>query len=148
MKVIFIKDLKNQGKKGQIKEVKDGYGQNFLIKQGYAVLATDTGIKILKEENKIHQQKEAKLVEQCQKLKKKIEKLNLKIVVKTGQEDRVFGNVSSKQIVMELKKYGFDIDKKKISIPTPLSSLGFHNVIISLHKNIDATLKIQLIKES
>lgn len=148
MKVIFIKDLKNQGKKGQIKEVKDGYGQNFLIKQGYAVLATDTSLKILKQENKINQDKENQAIKECQKLKEQLEKITLKIKVKTGKEDRIFGNVSSKQIVNELKKIGFIIDKKKIKIDIPLTSLGFHNVIINLHKNVDAKLKVQLIKES
>ena len=148
MKVIFIKDLKNQGKKGQIKEVKDGYGQNFLIKQGYAVLATDTSMKILDEENKRNKQQEQEIIKECEKLKQKIEKLKLQIKVKTGKEDRVFGNISSKQIVTELKKQGIDIDKKKVLIDSPLSSLGYHNIKINLHKKVLANLKVELIKES
>ena len=148
MKVIFIKDLKNQGKKGQIKEVKDGYGQNFLIKQGYAVLATDTSMKILDEENKRNKQQEQEMIKECEKTKQKIEKLKLQIKVKTGKEDRVFGNISSKQIVTELKKQGIDIDKKKVLIDSPLSCLGYHNIKINLHKKVLANLKVELIKES
>ncbi len=148
MKVIFIKDLKNQGKKGEIKEVKDGYGQNFLIKQGYAVLATDTSIKILKHENKVNQAEYLATLKKCQQIKEQLEKITLKIPIKTGKEDRVFGNISSKQIANELKKHGFEIDKKKIKIETPLSSLGYHNITINLHKKVDAILKVELIKES
>ena len=148
MEVIFIKDLKNQGKKGQIKEVKDGYGQNFLIKQGYAVLATDTSMKILDEENKRNKQQEQEMIKECEKTKQKIEKLKLQIKVKTGKEDRVFGNISSKQIVTELKKQGIDIDKKKVLIDCPLSCLGYHNIKINLHKKVLANLKVELIKES
>lgn len=148
MKVIFIKDLKNQGKKGQIKEVKDGYGQNFLIKQGYAVLATETSIKILNQENLDNQNKEKQLIKENQELKQKLEKINLKIKVKTGKEDKIFGNVSSKQIITELKKLNYEIDKKKIKIDSPLTSLGTHKVTINLYKNINAILKVQLIKES
>lgn len=148
MKVIFIKDLKGQGKKGQIKEVKDGYGQNFLIKQGYAVLVTDTSMKILHEENKRNEQQEQETIKECEKLKRKIEKLKLQIKVKTGREDRVFGNISSKQIITELKKQKIDIDKKKIIIDSPLSCLGYHKVKINLHKKVLATLTVELIKES
>lgn len=148
MKVIFIKDLKNQGKKGQIKEVKDGYGQNFLIKQGYAVLATETSIKILNQENLDNQNKEKQLIKENQELKQKLEKINLKIKVKTGKEDKIFGNVSSKQIITELKKLNYEIDKKKIKIDSSLTSLGTHKVTINLYKNINAILKVQLIKES
>lgn len=148
MKVIFIKDLKGQGKKGQIKEVKDGYGQNFLIKQGYAVLVTDTSMKILDEENKRNEQQEQETIKECEELKRKIEKLKLQIRVKTGREDRVFGNISSKQIITELKKQKIDIDKKKIIIDSPLSCLGYHKVKINLHKKVLATLTVELIKES
>lgn len=147
MKVIFIKDLKNQGKKGEIKEVKDGYGMNFLIKKGYAVLATDTGVKRLNEENKLNKEKEEALIKECEILKEKLEKIVLKFQVKCGKTDMVFGSVSIKQIASELKKLGYDIDKKKIKLDNPINTLGYSNVVIELHKKVKAIIKVELIKE-
>lgn len=147
MKVIFIKDVKGQGKKGDIKEVKDGYGSNFLIKNGYAVLYTKTSVERLNEENKLREEQENELIQQSKNMKEKLEKLDLKIKVKTGKEDKVFGSVSTKQIVSELSKLKFDIDKKKIKLDTDLSSLGTHIINIELHKKVSAKLKVTLVKE-
>lgn len=147
MKVIFIKDLKGQGKKGEIKEVKDGYGMNFLIKNKYAVPATETSLNRLHKEIDEKQLEENLLIKEMEKKKAEIEKLTLKFAVKVGANDQVFGSVSSKQIVNELKKNGFDIDKKKIKNSDSLTSLGFHNIEIELHKKVIAILKIQIVKE-
>lgn len=147
MKVIFIKDLKGQGKKGDIKEVKDGYGSNFLIKNGYAVLYTKTSVERLNEENRIKAEQESELIKESKLIKEKLEKLDLKIKVKTGKEDKVFGSVSTKQIVSELQKLNYNIDKKKIKLDTELSSLGTHIVNIELHKQVIAKLKVTLVKE-
>lgn len=146
MKVIFLKDVKGQGKKGEIKTVSDGYGKNFLIKNGYAVLATPTGLDRLNKENKEKAIAEEKEIKRCEELKKKIEKDSYKFKVKTGDQDRVFGSVSAKQIAIELKNKGYEIDKKKIKMELALSSLGFHNVEIELHKKVIATIKVQLMK--
>ena len=146
MKVIFLKDLKNQGKKGEIKEVKDGYGKNFLIKNGYAVMATETGLKRLNEENAQKKQQELENIERCNQLKSQLEKLVLVFKVKTGEHDRVFGSVSTKMICEELKKQKFNIDKKTVKLDNPLATLGFHTVKIELHKEVIASLKVQLVK--
>lgn len=147
MKVIFLKDVKGQGKKGEIKEVKDGYGMNFLIKNGYAVMATKTGLTRLNEENRLHEKEEQEQIASCMQLKEKIEKLLLKISVKTGVQDQVFGSVSTKTIVAELKKHGLIIDKKTIKLEIPLTSLGTYDVEIKLHKKVSAILKVTLVKE-
>jgi len=147
MKVIFIKDLKGQGKKGEIKEVKDGYGSNFLIKNGYAVLYTKTGVKRLNDENLKNQKEHDELIKECNILKEKIEKLDLKIRVKTGKQDKVFGSVSTKQITSELKNKNIEIDKKKIKLDNELSALGTYSINIELHKEVIAKLKITLVKE-
>ena len=147
MKVIFIKDLKGQGKKGDIKEVKDGYGSNFLIKNGYAVMYTKTSVAILNEQNRIKAEQESELIKESKEIKEKLEKIDLKIKVKTGKEDKVFGSVSTKQIVSELQKLNYNIDKKKIKLDTDLSSLGTHIVNIELHKQVNAKLKVTLVKE-
>ncbi len=146
MKVIFIKDLKGQGKKGEIKEVKDGYGENFLVKKGYAIIATDGNLKQFNTQKEKEKLEETLLIKDCEVLKEKIEKLNIKIKVKTGAMDRVFGSVSTKQINEELKKLGIDIDKNKIKIDSPIQSLGTHVVHVLLHKQVIADLKINLVK--
>lgn len=146
MKVIFIKDLKKQAKKGEIKEVKDGYANNFLIKNGYAVQVTEKNMETVKKENEAKCQEEKLLIEEATNLKKELEKVTLIFKVKTGDKDRVFGSISPKQIKEELLKKGYKIDKKQIELVTSLQSLGFHKVIINLYKEIKAELKIQLVK--
>ena len=145
MKIILIKDVKKQGKSGDILEVKDGYG-SFLINKGDAVLATSNSVNRLDRENKEKEVKENNLIKECEVLKKKLENLKISFKVKTGQQDRVFGSVSAKQIVEELKNKGYNIDKKQIKINNAISSLGFHNVDIELHKKVVATIKIELKK--
>lgn len=147
MKVIFINDVKGQGRKGEIKEVKDGYGMNFLIKNGYAVSATPTGVKKLANEAKLKEAQEEKLIKNALKEKESLEELTLTFKVKAGVNGRVFGSVSPKQIVMDLKIKEYDVDKKKIKLQEPLTVLGTHIVEIELHKQVRANLKVELIKE-
>jgi len=146
MKVIFIKDLKGQGKKGEIKEVKDGYGSNFLIKNGYAIQATEGNLKNFNIEKEKEKLNETLKIKDCESLKQQLEKITITIKVKVGTQDRVFGSVSTKQIAVELKNKGYDIDKNKISIDSPLSCLGTHIVNIELHKQVIANLKVNLVK--
>lgn len=148
MQVIFIKDVKGHGKKGEIKEVKDGFGQNFLIKNGYAVKATEGSIKRLDHENIERDTNYKKEVEIANKVKDKLESEKLTFKVKTGDQGKVFGSISNKQIAEELKKMKYDVEKNKITNFEPLSTLGIHNVSIELHKEVKAILKVELIKES
>lgn len=147
MKVILLKDVKKLGKKGEIKEVKDGYGNNFLIKNGYAVLATKTSLDRLNTEIKEQNIQEAARLKEAQEEKNNIEKITLVFKVKSGKDGRVFGSVSAKAILEELKKQNINIDKKNIKLTNPLSSLGYHFVDIELHKEVIAKLKVQLISE-
>ncbi len=147
MKVIYIKDLKGQGKKGDIKEVKDGYGSNFLIKSGYAIIANESGIKHINTENKRKEKETEEEIKKANINKEKIEKLELNFKVKVGLKDRVFGSVSSKQIISALKDKGFDIDKHNVHLDTALGVLGAHIVKIELHKHVIANLKVELAKE-
>ena len=145
MKIILLEDVRKQGKKGDILEVKDGYA-NFLIKNKQAVVATAGSINRLNKENEQQAQELANDIKEAEKLKGKLEKTSLSFVVKTGEGDRVFGSVSPKQIAESLKEQGFMIDKKQIKPTTSLSSLGYHNVDIELHKKVTATIKILLQK--
>lgn len=147
MKVIFIKDLRGQGKKSEIKEVSDGYAQNFLIKNGYAVKYTKTSSTRLENDLILNEKETKRKIEEALKIKESLEKLNLKFPVKTGVQDKVFGSISSKQIEAELTKKGFKIDKKNIEIVNPISSLGYHNIVINLFKNVSANIKIEVVKK-
>lgn len=145
MKVIFIKDLKKQGKKDEIKEVKDGYAK-YLINEGYAVSYSTKSLNVLNSEINERNEKEDKLILESKKLKGKIEKETLTFKVKTGDKDKVFGSISSKQISEELKKNGYEIDKKKIAIDNEINTLGIHSVKIILHKSVIANVNIELVK--
>ena len=146
MKVIFLKDVKGQGKKNEIKEVKDGYAENFLIKNNYAVVASPLNLKKLKEKEQEEEKKKEQEKEEALKIREKLEKQLLTFKVKTGEKDKVFGSISVKQIKMELENLGYKIDKSKITMNTSLSSLGFHTVTIELYKDIYAKVKVHLIK--
>ena len=146
MKVILLQDVKKQGKKDQIIDVSDGYAKNFLIKNGLAVQATETSKKRLSNELDIRNQEEQALIEECKKIKEQLTKVELVFEMKTGKGDKVFGNISSKQICDELKNKGYDINKKKIIINNPIDSLGTHIVKIELHKQVIGEIKVILKK--
>lgn len=146
MKVIFIKDLKNQGKKGEIKTVKDGYAENFLINKGYAIKATKENIDKLNQDKAKAKEDDEKKKLEARKLKEKLEKVILTFKVKTGEGDKVFGSISLKQIKDELNKEGYSFEKQQIKLLDSLDSLGFHNVEMIIYKDIIAKVKVHLIK--
>ena len=146
MKVIFIKDLKKQGKKNDIKEVSDGYATNYLIKNGYAVKYTKTSSSILNKDLEQKKIKDEKDIEEASIIKEKLEKITLKFTVKSNN-GKVFGSISTKQIQEELLKHKINIDKKKIKVKESLSTLGTHIVNINLHKKVEAELKVQLVEK-
>ena len=144
MKVIFIKDLKKQGKVNEIKEVSDGYATNFLIKNGYAVKYTKTSNEILNTSLKNQALEEEKNVKEANKLKQELEKRELVFNVKSGTDGRTFGTISTKQIAEKLNELNYKIDKKQIMIDAPLNVVGTHYVKISLHKKVECQLKVVL----
>ena len=146
MEVIFIKDLKSQGKKGEIKNVKDGYAENFLISKGYAIKATKENIEKLNQDKAKAKKEDDLKRKEARELKKTLEKLTLTFKVKTGDNDKVFGSVSLKQIKDELKKKNYNFEKQQIRLLDSLSSLGFHNIEITIYKDITAKIKVHLIK--
>ncbi len=146
MKVILLADVKKQGKKDQIIDVSDGYAKNYLIKNGLAVPATTGNTKQLNRKLDTRKAEEEAFIEECKELVEKLKTKEIKIKVKTGEQDKVFGTVSSKQICEELKKQGFDIDKKKIVIDHPIDCLGTHIVKIQLHKKVQGEIKVTLQK--
>ena len=148
MKVIFIKDLKGQGKKKDIKEVSDGYAMNYLIKNGYAVKYTKTSNEILNNEIKNEKELFELNTKNAKMVKENLEKETITFIVKSGTNNKIFGSISTKQIIDELNKLGYsNIDKRKILIDNPITSLGTHIVKIELFKDVIANLKIKVISK-
>ena len=148
MKVIFLKDLKGQGKKNEIKEVADGYGQNFLIKKGYAILATPANVKKLEHDMSEQQLEENLYIKDMQSLKQKLEKEKFIFKAKTGKQDMMFGQISTKQIKKMLDEKNYNVSKTQIKIDHPITGIGTHIVEIELHKKVVAEIKIVVEKES
>ena len=140
MQVIFLCDVKGQGKKGEIKEVSDGYAMNFLIKKGYAIKKTEGSLNKLNKQ--IEHEKKIDLAnrEKALKLKEKIEKVIINFKVKESN-GKMFGSISTKQIKEELKKNEIEIEKNSIE-NSVINTLGMHNVKINLYKDIDCILKV------
>ncbi len=146
MKVILIKDVKKQGKKDDVIEVSDGYANNFLIKNNLAVPYSKRSGEILNNELDKRAQKESELVEELTIIKNKLQNKTIKFKVSVGAMDKVFGSISTKAISEEIKKIGFDVDKKNIKLNEALSTLGVHEVNIELHKRVNFKLKVELYK--
>ena len=145
MKIILIEDVKNVGKKGELKEVADGYARNFLIRNRLAVEATAHSKAILEQQKQDKIDQEIEDIKKAEALKEKLTTITLVFPVKTGEGGKVFGSISSKQIAEELvKKHQITIDKRKILDNGPFSDLGYSDIRIELHKKVIGTIKIHL----
>lgn len=145
MKVIFLKDVKGKGKKGEVKNVADGYAQNFLIKQGLAVEASQAAVSSLEGQKKKEVKMAAEELADAKRLKEVIEKITLEFTAKAGEGGRLFGSITSKQIAEELlKKNTIKIDKRKIELGDAIRTLGFTKVPVKLHTEVTATLNVHV----
>lgn len=145
MKVILLKDVKGKGKKGEVKNVSDGYAHNFLFKQNLAIEATPANMKTLEAKKNKESKEAAEELEQSKQLKEKIEALTVELQAKAGEGGRLFGSVTSKQIADELaKKHSIKIDKRKFDLPDGIRALGYTNVSVKLHPEVTATVKVHV----
>lgn len=146
MKVILLTDVNKVGKKGEIKDVADGYARNYLIARGLAVMASSGSKKVLDQQKKEEAELDEKRREEAKELKKILEDRTLTFKVK-AKEGKVSGSVSTKQIEDELKKQGIAIDKRKIKDNEPLNELGTYEIRIELYKDVIGKIKVELIED-
>lgn len=148
MKVVFIKDCKGQGKKGEVKNVADGYAHNFLIKNGFAIEATSGAIKNLDVQKSKAAQLAAEELQASKDLKEKIEKCKVVIKHKAGEDGRLFGSITTKQIAESMEKqHGFSLDKRKIEPHEGIRVLGSSEINVKLHHEVSATFVVEVIEE-
>jgi large subunit ribosomal protein L9 len=147
MKVIFLQDVKGQGKKGEIKDLSEGYARNYLIPKGLAKEATEGNIRDLdaKKRSEAKRKEQEKL--EAQELAVKINEITVKIKGKAGEGGRLFGAVSSKQVIQALEEqHNIKLDKRKLEMDA-IRSLGYTNVKVKLHNEVTATLKVHVVEE-
>ncbi|CAM3075289.1 50S ribosomal protein L9 [Paenibacillus sediminis] len=147
MKVIFLKDVKGQGKKGEVKEVSEGYATNFLLPKGLVRPATEGNMKTLEHQTAAEQKRKQQEKEEAQALGKKLEEMTVQLKAKAGEGGRLFGAITSKQISEALQGLGIKIDKRKIELNDPIRTLGVTQVPVKLHPEVKATLKVQVTEE-
>jgi len=146
MELILKEDVENLGFKDDLVIVKNGYGRNFLIPQGKAVLATSSAKKVLAEKIKQSQNKQKEAISEAQKIVKKLEKLELKISAKSLESDKLFGSVTNAEIAKQLSSNGFEIEKKCIQLSSNIKKTGAYTAKIRLHREVYFDLNFEVIK--
>lgn len=147
MKVIFLKDVKGQGKKGEVKDVSEGYAQNFLMPRGLVRPATEGNVKTLEHQTAAEQKRKLQEKEDAAQLGKKLEEMTVELKAKAGEGGRLFGAITSKQVADALEKAGVKIDKRKIEMHDPIRTLGVTQVPVKLHPEVKATVKVHVTEE-
>lgn len=147
MKVILVKDVKNVGKAGEVVNVSDGYGRNYLIPKGLAIEATESNLKMLNEKKKAEERKRQQELEQAKELAQKLSKVGVILKVKAGENGKLFGSVTSKDVEEALKEKGFEIDKKKIVLPENIKTTGTYYAEIKLYQGVTAKVQVDVVAE-
>lgn len=147
MKVIFLQDVKGQGKKGEVKEVSEGYAQNFLLPKKLVKPATDGNVKAQDSIKKAEVKKKDQERENAKTLAATIEQTTVTIKAKSGEGGRLFGSITNKQVSEELEKMKLKIDKRAIIMDQPIRTLGVTKVPVKLHPEVTATLNVSVVSE-
>lgn len=142
MKVILLKDVKGTGKSGEIKEVADGYARNFLLKNNLAKIADKTQVLNSQTQKQAHDYHKEQERQQALALKEKIQNITLNLTVKLGDNGKIFGSVTSKEIAIAFEKAGFDIDKRKIVLSEPIKTCGNYKITVKLYPEISAQVNL------
>lgn len=142
MKVILLEEVKNLGKGGDVVTVKDGYARNFLFPKNLAVVADKQNLNRQDHIKKQQEEKDKANLQAAQELKTKVEQATVAKTVKAGENGKIFGSITSMDIVEELQKQGLDIDKKQVELAQPIKEVGEHKVEIKLHQDVKATVQV------
>ncbi|MBD3384846.1 50S ribosomal protein L9 [candidate division KSB1 bacterium] len=147
MKIILKQDVDKLGSAGDIVEVKDGFARNYLVPTGQAIMATKANLKSFEEERKMEKVRQEKGKKEAQELADKLSRVSITTAVQVGEENKVFGSVTSQEIANQLRDQGYDIDKRKILIEDPIKALGVYDVPVKLHTDVEATVKVWVVRE-
>ena len=147
MKVILRQDVEKLGDQGDIIDVKVGHARNFLLPQGLAYPATPGSLKKLEEENKLKNLRQKKELRAAEDLAGKLSGVSLTFVMKAGEEDQLYGSVSTSDIASKLREQGFEIDKKQVLIEEPIKMLGVYTIEVKVHTDVNAKVKLWVVKE-
>ena len=147
MKVILLKDTEKLGKKGEIKNVADGYARNFLIPNKLAALATKSELAKLEEQKKIGAEKAEEELKFYQEIANQIDGLELEIPAKVAEEGKLFGAVTASQIAEKLKEKNFEIKKEQIKLEEPIKEIGEYEAIVEFPHNLESKIKIIIVEE-
>jgi large subunit ribosomal protein L9 len=143
MKVILLEDVKNVGKKGTIINAKDGYARNFLFPKNLAIEATDVNLKNLENAKKQKEAKEKEILEEAKRVEEKLMQITIVIKTKTGENGKLFGSITTKELAEILEKdHGFEFDKKKLELDDTIKSVGEYFVKVKLHPTVNAKVKV------
>jgi len=146
VRVILIKDHENLGKTGDTVDVKNGYARNYLVPQGIALIANSVGLKKMQEQLRLKELRNNKTLQKAREIADKLNSLSLTIPVQVGEEDRVFGAVTSQMIADQLQEKGYEIDKKHIQLEEPIKALGIFEIPVKILQDVTATVKLWVIK--
>lgn len=144
MKVILLQDIKSLGKKGEVREVAEGYARNYLIPRGLAVEASGGNLKQHEAQLKRQSEKKARELAEAQNLAAKLGGLVLEIVARTGEAGRLFGSVTAGDIARALENRGFNVDKRKIELSEPIKAIGNYTARVKLYPGVEANLEIRV----
>jgi large subunit ribosomal protein L9 len=147
MEVILREDIDKLGTRGQMVKVTAGYARNFLLPKRLAVAATDSNRKIVEQERQAHLRREAKETSDAQELAKLMASVTVTIAQKAGENDQLFGSVTSRDIGEALEKQGYTIDRRKILLADPIRQLGEHKVTIRLHREVTIEVPVNIVRE-
>lgn len=147
MEVILREDIDKLGSRGQVVKVAAGYARNFLLPRRLAVAATEANKKIVDQERHAHLRKEAKLASEAADLGKLLSAIEVTLKAKAGENDQLFGSVTSKDIAKALEAQSFTIERRKIQLDEPIKQLGDHKVPVRLHKDVTVDLTVHVVRE-
>jgi len=147
MELILREDVQGLGVRGDVVSVKAGYARNYLLPHGFAALATEAQKRVLEKETRLREIRDEKIKSNLSAAAEKMSDLSTTIVVQAGEEDKLYGSVTAHDIAEAIVKQGFEVDQKQVMLDEPIKKLGIYTVPIRLHREIEVTVKVWVVKE-